>query len=208
MLSQLATAGRRLAPHRNRHSAAFDGLADRFHCPGDPRPEGVSAAWPERRSEDTDRSGPGFHSRRPRPAIRRTRLTSCSDSSGRVRPLPRPPRRPDDCLPCSAQKVVGDRCQRWSPMPMLPGRPCTRFTPAGETPTTSRVRERRAVPPAYSARRWDLVCSLASFRISAVFRIGVPSWKGPVHLGGGDVLGCDGTGVHTIKGIERINRIQ
>ena len=77
---------------------------------------------------------------------------------------------------------------------------------SGRTPTTVRVRERRAVPPAYSARRWDLVCPLASFRISALLRIGVPSWKGPVHLGGGDVLGCDGTGVHTIKGIERTNQ--
>ena len=66
---------------------------------------------------------------------------------------------------------------------------------SGRTAHDCRVRERRAVPPSYSARRWDVVCPLESFRLSAVFRIGLPAWKRSVHLGGRNILGGDGTGV-------------
>ena len=131
----------RLAHLMELTSAAFDGFATRFHGPGDPRPEGVHAAGAARRNESADRSGPRFYSRRRSPAIRRTKLTSCSDSSGPVRPLPRLRRRQGDYSPCSAQRVVGARFPRWSPMPMPQGRPCTHFTPAGERLRLPRTRK-------------------------------------------------------------------
>ena len=160
VLSQPAATGGRLAPRRNRHSAAFDGLANRFHGPGDPRPEGVLAAGAARRSESADRSGPRFYSRHrvPRYAGRdlqaaRTHLGGCARCRGR-----------------GAGKATACIAARrgWLGPGSYDGARCLCHR-AGPVRTSrqrangydSRVRERRAVPPSYSARRWDLVCPLA-----------------------------------------------